>query len=164
MHAAASLDLGLNPSLPTRDLASTLQARHFPQLDPRPSPEDVVRMAHVLLRLFCEFPVVEVEGNLHRPPIQHVAALRRWQLKVLHFSDGERFRSDSQACVDSRAETGDPSHHVRALDAEQQDSGQAGLMLVHLPIKRLGDVGDVCRKLSQSAPVRFIICIQELRA
>ena len=157
MRVAAAIDLGLNPSLPIGELVR--EAGQDLQLDPPASPEDVVRMAHVLLRLSCELPAVEVEGSLHGPLLQRVAALRRWRLKVLHFSEREGFRSDSRA---ERAE--DLRHHVGALDAEQQVSGlQAGLMLLHLPMKHLGDVGDVCRKLSQIAPVRFIICVQELR-
>ena len=168
LFTAASLDLDLDsdPRQPDAEILEKLRkcSGQDLQLDPPPGAEDVVRVAHVLQRLSCELPVVEVEGNLHRPLLQRVAMLQRWHLKALHFSAGNRFISDLD-CANSRAETGDLSHHVRALCAEQQDSRlHAGLMLVHLPINHLGDVGDVCWKLSQSAPVRFIICIQELRA
>ena len=54
-------------------------------LEPRPSPEDVVRMAHVQLLLSCNVGPVEVEGNLPANLVQHVAAALRWHVRVLRF-------------------------------------------------------------------------------
>ena len=54
-------------------------------LHPHPSPEDVVRMAHVQLLLSCNFGLVEVERNLPPNLVQSVADLLRWHLRVLRF-------------------------------------------------------------------------------
>ena len=91
MFAAASLQWDANHAQVSREVVE--EAFHlFEQhrqcdivLEPRPTPEDVVRMAHVQLLLSCNVGPVRVEGSLPPNLVQSVATLLRWHMRVLRF-------------------------------------------------------------------------------
>ena len=109
---------------------------------------DVVRMAHVQLRLSCRFRVVEVEGKLHIPLLRSAAALLQWHLKEVTQEIGG-FELE---------------HLLKRLLADAKKEVQPGmrgvLMLVCLsPCHAPGDL-ELCWRLSQNS-VRFILCYPE---
>ena len=129
-------------------------------LSPLPSQEDIVRMAHVQLRLSCGLPV-DVEGSLPQPLLAFTAKLLRWHLMVLRFTEQALVYEGNQS---SPPEEGSLEHHLGAWMKKPKDPKARGVLIVVLDLPSSHALGDLCEKLSRKATegalARFILCTE----
>ena len=159
MLAVASLDWGpqLSPALstvqPFIEDAECLGS-------PAPTAWEVVRMAHVQLRLACDLGPVAVEQNLDTALFSFVARSLGWKLCVVRFNrELGRFLPD----VEKENEIVTLEEHLdRAIEEAKKDAEARGVMMLVLDLPETHDLDNHCGSLEQkhraTLPVRFVLC------
>ena len=159
MLAVASLDWGpqLSPA-PSTVLPAIEDAERLGS--PAPSAWEVVRMAHVQLRLACDLGPVAVEQNLDTTLFRFVAKSLGWKLCVVRFDrETDSFVPD----VENADEMGTLEEHLdRAMQEAKKDAEARGVMMLVLDLPETHDLDNHCGSLEQkqraTVPVRFVLC------
>ena len=126
LWAVASLEFDTDDTQTSSEVIQAAAARRNADvtLHPHPSPEDVVRMAHVQLLLSCNFGSVEVEQHLPPNLVQYVADLLRWHLTVLRFDHRSEELSVEHFTDDKYNITGLGQHMDVVMQAAFEKQGQ----------------------------------------
>ena len=130
---------------------------------PAPSAWEVVRMAHVQLRLACDLGPVAVERNLDTTLFRFVAGCLGWKLCVLRFDRKlSRFVPDVEN-VEYVPETMALEEHLdRAVEEAKKDAEAQGVMMLVLDLPETHGLDNHCGSLQQkhraTLPVRFVLC------
>ena len=113
-------------------------------LEPQPTTQDVVRLAHAQVLLSSKLGVVEVQGSLPTNLVQYVASLLRWHLRVVRFEASDRIANTEEfgAAV---------AHHTNvamqeAFQKQQHSRGASGLCTVLQGLNQLAVAQHVNRK------------------